>query len=482
MGQSALNEDGLVIDAFSTLEVSSDCIKPIREIGRGEFGVVMEAVVYASGRTAYGLPDRVAVKMLHERPTRQMGQAFIREAARIKDLDHPNVVRLLAVHFRTNPLLMVMEFMPLGDLKSLLRQLKPQPFQPPVLERGHLLKLSVDVARGFQYLQDCKYVHRDIAARNVLVGGDCVAKIGDFGMARRLYNQEYYSQSASTEAGSWALPIRWMAPESYTDATWDLRTDVWMFGVLLWEVFSWAELPWGDVPEAQIVPRILQREKLPMPSEQCPEAVYLTMLSCWKLDPESRTSASEAATALSQQLQAELHGQQLEWPDLSETFRLGQHQLELHAEAADLFHRLAVPSDAIKPVEKLGEGEFGVVQLAELNIDMVKNDAIVVWLKARQRRQTVLRRSMSGMNMVRVAVKMTKPGLPEHERKQFETEALLLCAFAHPHIVKVLAVCFSAQPAFIALELMGLNLLDYVRRVNRQHIDPEDVCRCVICR
>ena len=162
--------------------------------------------------------------MLHERPTRQMGQAFIREAARIRNLNHDNVVRLLAVHFRTNPLLIVLEFMSLGDLKSLLRQLRPgedtdvaaiglgtlcllDELMCDTLCSEHLLKFSLDVACGFQYLQSCRYVHRDIAARNVLVSGACQAKIGDFGlccmqccissllmmvagMARRLYNTE----------------------------------------------------------------------------------------------------------------------------------------------------------------------------------------------------------------------------------------------------------------------------------------------------
>ena len=432
------------------------------------------------------LPAQVAVKMLHERPTRQMGQAFIREAARVRPLQHDNVVRLLAVHFATNPLLMVLEFMSLGDLKSLLRQLRPQPFQPAELERAHLLKLSVDVARGFQYLQECKYVHRDIAARNVLVSGDCVAKIGDFGMARRLYNQEYYAQSASKEAGSWALPIRWMAPESYTDATWDLRTDVWMFGVLLWEVFSWAELPWSDVPEAQIVAKIQQREKLPHPGDVCPDVVYDVMLSCWKLDPVSRITAAELQSILSQLLAIESNGRELVWPDISDRFQLGQHRLELQsAEAGIAFRRFEVPHSAVVMGRVIGEGEYGAVQLAELDPAQVRNDAVASWLRAQKRKSSQGKPTVS-MGTVPVAVKTVKNGLPEHERRLFENEAMLLCAFSHPHIVKVLAVCFAEQPTFIALELMGADLLTHLheqRETFTTHVRvfhvivPAHVCR-----
>lgn len=117
-------------------------------------------------------------------------------------------------------------------------------------------------------------------------------------MARRLYNSEYYSQSASQDTSTWALPIRWMAPESYTDGTWDMKSDVWMFGVMLWgmsldcsvilmtlltEIFTWAALPWAELDDKAVIPALQRRRKLEHPGEMCPDVVYETMLGCWKL-------------------------------------------------------------------------------------------------------------------------------------------------------------------------------------------------------
>jgi serine/threonine protein kinase len=119
------------------------------------------------------------------------------------------------------------------------------------LEVPHMLSMARDAALGFEYLQQKNFVHRDLAARNVLLDADFKAKIGDFGlsfcsslishlsgMARRAYRSEYYAATGSSlTSGSLVLPLRWMAPESYFDGTWDLKSDVWMFGVLIWGLF-----------------------------------------------------------------------------------------------------------------------------------------------------------------------------------------------------------------------------------------------------
>ena len=212
-----------------------------RELGQGEFGVVMEASAVNIGKSNQAIT--VAVKMLKAKSSVTTSAAFVDEAERTKDLDHTNVIKLLGVVFRSEPLLIVLEYMENGDLKTYLRHYKDDGF----ITVGHMLKLSADASSGFQYLQEKRYVHRDLAARNVLLDGKFTAKIGDFGlwevvacinlivagMARKVFASEYYQQSASSTS-SWALPIRWMAPESYLDGTWDLRSDVWMFGVLLW--------------------------------------------------------------------------------------------------------------------------------------------------------------------------------------------------------------------------------------------------------
>jgi serine/threonine protein kinase len=201
-----------------------------KEIGRGEFGVVMKAVglnVPMCDET-----QAVAVKVLHEGSAESDTNSFIREAMRARELDHPNVVRLLGVCFAENPLFIVLEYMPHGDLKNVLRRYNALINS---LSLNHLMSFVVDVSRGVSYLQKMRFVHRDLAARNVLVNAAMQCKIGDFGMARRTYRSEYYSATgASLMAGSLVLPMRWMAPESYFDGTWDLASDMWMYGVLLW--------------------------------------------------------------------------------------------------------------------------------------------------------------------------------------------------------------------------------------------------------
>lgn len=203
------------------------------EIGHGEFGVVMKAI-------GNNLPNcepviAVAVKVMRPASSPSNVNAFIREGMRLKDLHHENVVCLLAVCLLQEPYYIVLEYMSYGDLKGLLRLCKNSDIQ---LSVAHLLSFLCDLSCGFAYLQERGFVHRDLAARNALVSGSFSVKIGDFGMAKRSYNSEYYVQSGqSSTEGSLILPIRWMAPESYFDATWDLKSDVWMFGVLMWGLY-----------------------------------------------------------------------------------------------------------------------------------------------------------------------------------------------------------------------------------------------------
>ena len=158
------------------LEIARENLSLIREIGSGEFGVVMEA-------SAVNLPDGsggvsiVAVKLMQE-GGETTNSSFRQEAIRLAPLKHENVVSLLAVVLTSDPLMIVLEYMAVGDLKAFLRRVKGS----GSMNIQHLMKLSLDVSRGFQYLQKMKFVHRDIAARNVLLSGTYAAKISDFGL------------------------------------------------------------------------------------------------------------------------------------------------------------------------------------------------------------------------------------------------------------------------------------------------------------
>jgi serine/threonine protein kinase len=164
-----------------------------KEIGRGEFGVVMKAI-------GVGLPgcdpaQAVAVKVLKQGQSEGEVNAFIREGARLKELSHDNVIRLLGVCMTGEPYYIVLEYMPHGDLKTLLRQCKSGNVG---LQPSHLFSFALDASRGFEYLQQLRFIHRDLAARNVLVSASFVGKIGDFGMARRMYRSEYYAATGNS--------------------------------------------------------------------------------------------------------------------------------------------------------------------------------------------------------------------------------------------------------------------------------------------
>ena len=159
-----------------SLELPRESLTMSRELGQGEFGVVMEASAVNIGKSNRTIT--VAVKMLKAKSSVTTSASFVDEAERTKDLDHANVVKLLGVVFRSEPLLIVLEYMENGDLKTYLRHFKDEGF----MTVGHLLRLSIDATSGFRYLQEKRYVHRDLAARNVLLDDKFTAKIGDFGL------------------------------------------------------------------------------------------------------------------------------------------------------------------------------------------------------------------------------------------------------------------------------------------------------------
>eukprot|EP00042_Codosiga_hollandica_P025302 m.111619 g.111619 ORF g.111619 m.111619 type:complete len:1373 (-) comp51827_c1_seq4:2114-6232(-) len=452
------------------LEISRESITMLRELGRGEFGVVMEAeAVNLSNNIRV---QTVAVKVLRANASESSVVDFAKEAVRLRVLDHSNVVKLLAVCFRVNPPFLVLEYMHHGDLKTYMRSARDLTDESgkPLIGLLHLNKLALDCARGFQYLQGMQYVHRDLAARNVLLSRIFVAKIGDFGMARRLFQSEYYSQSNSADGSTWALPIRWMAPESFFDGTWDSRSDAWMFGVLLWELFSLMELPWKGVADVDIMRRVQQREKLPLPQADCPEHTYAIMLDCWRIDPQSRASSADIVERLSSESQPTTN--ELVWPASSADADLPPSSVRSAGSpvgtlgrplvASDLtidlnspdrvtaFQALEIPRSKLAFQHLLGSGEFGEVHSA------------------------VLAGQTASHPNSQVAVKLLKESSSDNERSKFLTEARILSSLHHANIVRVLAVCFSSQPNLIIVELMsGGDFRSYLEEHQSSLIDKD---------
>lgn len=176
----------------------------------------------------------VAVKTLPEMSTGQAEADFLMEAAIMAKFNHPNIVHLIGVCFDRHPRFIVLELLAGGDLKNFLREGRSKPERPSPLTMKDLVFCALDVAKGCRYMESKRFIHRDIAARNCLLsskGPGRVVKIADFGMARDIYRSDYYRKG-----GKAMLPIKWMPPEAFLDGIFTSKTDVWSFGVLLWEV------------------------------------------------------------------------------------------------------------------------------------------------------------------------------------------------------------------------------------------------------
>ncbi|BFZ12179.1 hypothetical protein BsWGS_15218 [Bradybaena similaris] len=273
-------------------------IKLVSPLGQGAFGEVyyglMSNVPMIDGDLA------VAVKTLPPVCTEQTEMDFLMEAVIVSKFNHPNIVKLIGVCFEQRPHYLVLELLEGGDLKSFLRQARPKWDQPSSLTVLDLLRLCLDVSRGCQHLEEKHFIHRDIAARNCLLTTKApsrTAKIADFGMARDIYRSDYYKKS-----GKAMLPVKWMPPEAFLDGVFTSKTDVWSFGILMWEVFSLGHMPYPGCSNEEVMNLVTQGGRLD-PPESCPSPVFDIMASCWSALPEGRPNFSLIIASLERTLQ-----------------------------------------------------------------------------------------------------------------------------------------------------------------------------------
>ncbi|XP_070252504.1 high affinity nerve growth factor receptor isoform X1 [Myotis yumanensis] len=290
---------------------SDACVRHIKrcdivlkwELGEGAFGKVFLAECHSL------LPEQdkmlVAVKVLKE-VSESARQDFQREAELLTMLQHQHIVRFFGVCTEGRPLLMVFEYMRHGDLNRFLRSHGPdakllaggEDAAPGPLGLGQLLAVASQVAAGMVYLAGLHFVHRDLATRNCLVGQGLVVKIGDFGMSRDIYSTDYYRVGGRT-----MLPIRWMPPESILYRKFTTESDVWSFGVLLWEIFTYGKQPWYQLSNNEAIECITQGRELERP-RACPPEVYAIMQGCWQREPQQRHSIKDVHARLQALVQA----------------------------------------------------------------------------------------------------------------------------------------------------------------------------------
>ncbi|XP_077187933.1 insulin receptor isoform X1 [Paroedura picta] len=278
-------------------EVPREKISLLRELGQGSFGMVYEGI--AKDIVKGEAETRVAVKTVNESASLRERIEFLNEASVMKGFRCHHVVCLLGVVSKGQPTLVVMELMAHGDLKSYLRSLRldaeNNPGRPPPTLR-EMIQMAAEIADGMAYLNAKKFVHRDLAARNCMVAENFTVKIGDFGMTRDIYETDYYRKG-----GKGLLPVRWMAPESLKDGVFTAYSDVWSFGVVLWEISSLAEQPYQGLSNEQVLKFVMDGGCLEKP-ENCAERLHSLMQMCWQYNPKMRPSFIEVIEMLKDDL------------------------------------------------------------------------------------------------------------------------------------------------------------------------------------
>ncbi|CAG2238317.1 ALK [Mytilus edulis] len=253
------------------------------------------------------ISKHVAVKSVLQGSSEKTRADFFLEALTLSKFSHKNIVEFLGVSLEKNSILLVLEYMSGGDLKTYLKRLRLDVNNDSDLKAVDMLNMCIDVANACTYLEQIQFVHRDIAARNCLLTSrqtDMLVKIADFGLARDIIGSNYYRKT-----GSAMLPVRWMSPESFSEGMFSSKSDVWSFGVLMWEIFSYAQTPYGTDNNTTVLTLILKGQRLQQPPA-CKPAIYDVMCSCWKTDPVERPSFQDLLShleTLKQIHQSEIH-------------------------------------------------------------------------------------------------------------------------------------------------------------------------------
>lgn len=257
-------------------EIQRAELRFIRKIGTGCFGEVY-----------YGCYKNTEVAIKTLKQGTMSPQAFLEEAVIMRKCRHSNLVPLYGVCSQEEPLLIVTEFMCNG---SLLEYLRNNP-EGKSLRLPDLMDMASQIAYGMAYLEQVKLIHRDLAARNILVGENREVKVADFGLARVIEDSEYTARQGAK------FPIKWTAPEAALYGKFSIKSDVWSYGILLYELVTHGSIPYAGMQNKEVIEHIQRGYRIPKPTNcDCPDEVYRKMRDCWHTDPDKRPTFEFLAT------------------------------------------------------------------------------------------------------------------------------------------------------------------------------------------
>uniref|UniRef100_A0A3B3VCS3 receptor protein-tyrosine kinase n=1 Tax=Poecilia latipinna TaxID=48699 RepID=A0A3B3VCS3_9TELE len=273
-------------------EFARDRLTLGKPLGEGCFGQVVMAEALGIDKDKPKEAVTVAVKMLKDDATEKDLSDLVSEMEMMKMIGkHKNIINLLGACTQDGPLYVIVEYASKGNLREYLRARRPPGMEysydiarvsDELLTFKDLVSCTYQVARGMEYLASQKCIHRDLAARNVLVTESNVMKIADFGLARDVHNIDYYKKTTNGR-----LPVKWMAPEALFDRVYTHQSDVWSFGVLMWEIFTLGGSPYPGIPVEELFKLLKEGHRMDKPGN-CTNELYMMMKDCWHAIPSQR--------------------------------------------------------------------------------------------------------------------------------------------------------------------------------------------------
>ncbi|XP_046850988.1 fibroblast growth factor receptor 4-like isoform X2 [Xenia sp. Carnegie-2017] len=284
-------------------EINRENLNLLQVIGEGAFGKVLKAEAFGVGKQNFG-KTIVAVKTLKDDATEAELMDLISEAEVMKSIGrHKNINNVIGCCTQNGPLLVVVEYAPFGNLREYLRERRPDRNGETIPIEGEeklcfrdFVSFSYQIARGMEYLSGRKCIHRDLAARNILVGEDRVMKIADFGLARDIHQIDYYRKTTDGR-----LPVKWMALEALFDRVYTSQSDVWSFGVVVWEIVTFGGTPYPGIPLENLFELLENGFRMEQPVN-CPEEFYNMLLRCWNEEPYIRPTFTDLVQQLDSML------------------------------------------------------------------------------------------------------------------------------------------------------------------------------------